>query len=288
MKKIVIPIIAMALILSCSKEKTEVNFNDLKNLPIDTGGVHLAVVHESTNAPYGYYLYTPSGYDEIEEATFPLLIFLHGSGEKGNSSNDPNILDKVLRNGPPKLIENEQWSPTYPMLVVSPQCHDGWWDANKIQEMIDYSVENYKVNTSRIYLTGLSMGGYGTFNYLTTYGNEGSIAAAVPICGSGNAGKVDKCTEIPIWAFHGDADKTVDKSGSINFVEAYNSQEAPVKYKARLTIYPGVGHDSWSRTYDGNGMGTESPDYDAFYMSIYDWMFQYERAEVSNPVDNEQ
>jgi len=213
---------------------------------------------------------------------YPLLVFLHGSGEKGNSATDPAQLARVLKNGPPKLIQNRLWNPDYPMLVASPQAVSGW-NASEIHNFIEYLMENYRINPERIYLSGLSMGGYGTFNYLTTYGNEGYVAAAVPICGSGNPSKVEKCSQIPIWAFHGEEDTTVRPSGSIDFVTAFNNQDPAPRYAAKLTLYPGVTHNSWSRTYDGSGMGQESPDYDAFHISIYSWMFQYKKANTASP-----
>jgi len=249
---------------------------DLQILPSDSGGIHSAFPLNTTESPLGFYLYIPEHYEQ-STANYPLLIFLHGSGEKGNSANDPSQLDRVLKNGPPKLIKNELWNPEYPMLVASPQSVS-WWSASEIHSFIEYLMENYRINPQRIYLSGLSMGGYGTFNYLTTYGNEGYAAAAVPICGSGNASKVERCSHIPIWAFHGAEDTTVQPSGSINFVTAFNNQEPAPRYAAKLTIYPGVKHNSWTRTYDGSGMGQESPEYDAFNISIYNWMFQYKKS----------
>lgn len=248
---------------------------DLKILPTDSGGTHSPFPLNSTEAPFGFYLYLPEYYNQSADQ-YPLLIFLHGSGEKGNSATDSSQLDRVLKNGPPKQIENETWSPVFPMLVASPQAVSGW-NASEIHSFIEYLMENYRINPERIYISGLSMGGFGTFNYLTTYGNAGYAAAAVPICGRGNSSKVEQCSHIPIWAFHGEEDTTVRPSGSIDFVTAYNAQEPKPLYAAKLTLYPGVTHNSWSRTYDGSGMGQESPDYDAFNISIYNWMFQYKR-----------
>jgi predicted peptidase len=250
------------------------DFNVLSNLPIDTGGVHQAKIYESTNAPYGHYIYTPSSYQE-DGPEFPLLIFLHGSGEKGNSSIDPAKLDLVLKNGPPRLISRSAWNPRYPMIVASPQCHEGGWNSQRIHEFIEYVFDNYRVNKKRIYITGLSMGGYGTFSYVGDLGNDSYATACVPICGGGNTGKAESFYSIPTWAFHGDADGTVVPAKSIDMINAIN--EFDPSPKAKLTIYPGVGHNSWSMTYDGTGMGTESNEYDTFNQSIYDWMFQYEK-----------
>jgi predicted peptidase len=259
----------LLIITSCKKEDMT-NYNNLSNLPQDKGGKLIGNPLGSNEAPYGYYIYTPSETDP----DYPLLVFLHGAGEKGNSSTNPETLKIVLRNGPPKLIENKTWKPTYPMIVVSPQCQDGGWSAAKIHQLIKFLIQNYHINTKRIYVTGLSMGGYGTFSYLTTTADSCFAAAAVPICGGGNATQVEGMKHIPLWAFHGDADNTVSMSNSINMINTINLKNPPVK--AKLTIYPGIGHDSWTRTYDCTGMGTERSDYDAFNMQIYDWMFQYE------------
>ena len=142
------------------------DYYNVRTLPIDSIGEHTPKILGSTEAPYGYYVYKPSYYDAIDEVVFPVLIFLHGSGEKGNSMDNAENLKMVLRNGPPKLIENKTWLPPFPMLVFSPQCHDNGWNADKLKEFTDYIIANYKVNVERIYLTGLSMGGYGSWAYI--------------------------------------------------------------------------------------------------------------------------
>ncbi|MEO9872079.1 carboxylesterase family protein [Ekhidna sp.] len=248
---------------------------DLNSLPIDEGGINEAKVLGSTSAVYGHYVYTPSGYNQ-NSADYPLLVFLHGSGEKGNSDTNPDDLKKVLVHGPLKLIETEMWSPTFPMIVVAPQLPTGEnWNADNVHDFIQYLIDNYNINESRIYLTGLSLGAIGSFAYIAKYGSDSFVAAVVPIAGQGNTSKGDQYVDIPIWAFHGDNDNTVRTAGSINMVEAIN--EANPTTRAKLTIYPGVGHNSWTRTYDGSGMGDESTDYDAFNMSIYDWMFTFQK-----------
>lgn len=275
MKRFFLYITLPALIASCSlDENGPIDYNVLENLPLDTGGVQLAHLHESTSSPYGFHAYTPSSY-AADGPKFPLLIFLHGSGEKGNSAVTPAKLDLVLRNGLPKLIKREEWNPEYPMIVASPQCHEGWWDSQKVHEFIEYIIDAYQVNTKRIYVTGLSMGGYGTFSYIGDFGDESYAAACVPICGGGSTGKAEHFLNIPTWAFHGDADGTVSVNNSIHMIEAINALNPLLE--AKLTIYPGVGHNSWSKTYDGTGMGTERSDYDAFSQSIYDWMFEYQK-----------
>ena len=227
-------------------------------------------------SPYGYYIYTPSAYTS-DGPRFPLVIFLHGSGERGNSQTNAANLDAILSNGPPKLVEQGKWDPEYPMMVASPQCHDDWWDWQKVHNFIKYIRNTYQVDTTRIYLTGLSMGGYGTWDQLISYGSDSYIAAAVPIAGSGNLydDLAVKAAKHPIWAFHGMEDKTVLPAYDIAMIPLVNSKNP--KVKAKLTIFPGVGHDSWTKTYDGTGMGTEDAAYDPFAMNVFSWMLQYKK-----------
>src|SRR5882757_3487669 len=175
----------------------------LDALPEDTGGTHTAKVLGSDASPYGYYLYTPSGYTS-DGPRFPLVIFLHGSGERGNSQENAANLDMILSNGPPKLVHQGNWDPEYPMMVASPQCHDDWWNWEKVHNFIKFVRTNYQVDTTRIYLTGLSMGGYGVWDQLISFGEDSYVAAAVPVAGSGtvSAAFATKAGEVPIWAFH--------------------------------------------------------------------------------------
>jgi predicted peptidase len=156
-----------------------------------------------------------------------------------------------------------------------PQCHMNSWEPFKVNQFMEYIINNFRINKHRIYLTGLSMGGFGTFHYLEIYSTSGYVAAAVPICGGGHLQNASKLVNIPLWAFHGDADQTVDASNSINMVNAINNLNPTIR--AKLTIYPGVGHNSWDKTYYGTGMGTESKQYDQFDTSIYDWFFKHSR-----------
>ncbi len=264
------------LFLSCNSDDSTPpeNQNDLESLPEDLGGIQKANALVATDANFGHYIYTPSDYNS-NSPNYPLLVFLHGSGERGNSETDPDILKKVLVNGPPKLIEKKEWSPKYPMIVASPQLPSGNWNAEDIHNFITYLIANYNINTKRIYLTGLSLGAFGSFNYISNYGADAYAAAIIPIAGGGNKNSGDKFITIPVWAFHGDNDNVVSHNNSINMIDAINEEKPNTP--AKLTIYPNVGHNSWSRTYNNSGMGDESNDYDAFDMNIYDWLFLFEK-----------
>jgi len=270
MKTLVILLFLTILAAGCNKNDTIPN--DLSALPPDNGGTHEAMAYGATAAPFGYYIYTPGGYTE-NGVEYPLMVFLHGAGEIGYSGTDPAILDKILVTGIPELINTKRWHPSYPMIVVSPQCPERQWNTAKIHELIKFITEQYRVNSKRIYITGLSMGAIGTYSYIQDYGGSSYVAAAVPIAGRGDIYKGSSFQDIPVWAFHGDADPIVDVSNSISMIAAINDAHPAIR--ALLTIYPGVGHDSWSRTYDESGMGQESPDYDPFGISIFDWMLEY-------------
>ncbi len=276
MKHLLILPLAIAIIFTSCSSSDPSPSDDLANLPEDTGGTHTPHVLGSDASPYAYYLYTPSGYSNTGPK-YPLMIFLHGSGEKGNSQTNAANLDKILVTGVPKLIKSKTWDPKYPMLVASLQCHDDWWDANKVTKVTEFLMANYAVDTTRIYMTGLSMGGFGTWDQIAVIGSKSHITAAVPICGSGNIteANVKRASNFPIWTFHGDADNTVLPAYSKAMVKAINDTNPPVK--AKVTIYPGVGHDSWTMTYNGSGMGKEDPSFDAFNMDIFEWMLQYKK-----------
>lgn len=276
-----ISMLVIATAMSCSidnKDDGIIDYYDLGDLPTDTGGVHIGNPLGATGSPYGYYIYKPSHHDAIEGIVYPLMVFLHGSGEKGESVKDPKVLDYVLKNGPPALIKAQKWNPPYPFIVATPQCHEGSWDASKLKGFVTYLLKNYKVNIRRIYVTGLSMGGRGTFVYAGTYADDSYVAAIVPICGSGILNQAENYANIPIWAFHGDADKTVPVEGSLHMIQAI--REAGINKEAKVSIFSGAGHNVWTRTYDNSGIGESSPDYDPFNQSIYSWLYQYERRDL--------
>lgn len=247
------------------------SYTDLTDLPVDVGGVQTAVPLNS-NLIYGYYVYTPSGYSN-NQASYPLLIFLHGSGEIGNSMVNPNDLSRILKYGPPELINIKKWSPKYPMIVVSPQSTVTGFGSTKVNNFISYIISKYKVNIHRIYLTGLSMGAGGTFRYVADF-PKGYVAAAVPMSSSFDPpASYAGFKNMPIWTFCGANDSHLPNL--INNLD--NIMQINPTIKPKLTVFPGVGHCCWDLEYSGSGMGTESKSYDAFNMTIYDWMFQYSK-----------
>ena len=197
-----------------------------------------------------FLLHLPDGYQADENKQWPLLIFLHGAGERGDD------LDLVKKWGPPKQVEENN---DLPFIVVSPQCPKrGYWNIEHLNQMVDSVIKNNRVDSKRVYLTGLSMGGYGTWALAALHPEK--FAAIAPICGGGDPAAAELLLQTPIWAFHGDADNVVPLSGSVDIVEAIKAKGGT---KARLTIYEGVGHNSWSETY-------ANPE-------LYQWLLQHKR-----------
>jgi predicted peptidase len=195
-----------------------------------------------------YLLHLPKSYAEKE--SWPLLLFLHGIGERGEN------LDRVKVHGPPKLIAAGK---DFPFIVVSPQCpSDRWWKSDDLSALLDEITEKYKVDKDRIYVTGLSMGGFGTWSLAAS--SPDRFAALVPICGGGDPNTAARLAHVPIWVFHGAKDPVVPVKRSEEMVAALKKANGNVKF----TVYPEAGHDCWTEAY-------ENPE-------LYDWLLQQKRA----------
>ena len=183
-----------------------------------------------------YLLYLPAQYETELDKQWPLILFLHGAGERGED------VEKVKVHGPPKLVDQGQ---QLAFIIVSPQCPDGeWWMADVLNRLLDEIIDKHRVDTDRIYLTGLSMGGFGTWNLAIA--NPGRFAAIAPICGGGNPRKIWNLRNMPTWVFHGAKDPVVPLSMSEDMVNALQRHNKQVKF----TVYPEAGHDSWTESYD--------------------------------------
>lgn len=203
----------------------------------------------SSDAPNGFYEYLPPGYAK-GGAPVPLLVFWHGVGEDGNGTTE---LSKVLAGGPPKLIAQDKWPASRPWIVLSPQNASGCPSAAMVKGFLDWAIAHYTVDPARLYLTGLSCGAIGSWDYLRVNAATTPIAAAVLIAGNGNgAWSANKCAlgRVALWGLHGDKDTTVDPSGTITPMTNLIACPSPPRRDAKLTVYAGVGHDSWTRTYD--------------------------------------
>jgi predicted peptidase len=169
------------------------------------------------------------------DGKWPLIIFLHGSGERGSN------LDMVKVHGPPKIVEGKP----LPFIVLSPQCPSGRrWVVEHLATLLDDAIKRYPVDPKRVYLTGLSMGGFGTFDFAAAYPKR--LAAIVPICGRGEASSAERFKDVPCWVFHGALDEAVPLIDSAKMVAALKKAGGSPKF----TIYPEAAHDCWTETYN--------------------------------------
>lgn len=255
----------------------------------------------STASPRGYYEYLPPNYGQATKS--PLLIFLHGHDEFGDGS--PQQLPNTLGAGIPSYIANNGWATDRPFVVLAPQHNDvpspdytypcdvafpgsclmqrqhGYgnplpgspcWAPSEVRAFLDYAVAHYNVDPARIYLTGLSCGGYGVWESVAEFG-AGRIAAAVPVAGEGRpAVGSSGCgvATIPIWAFHGEADDIVNPAGSVDSINSLRGCANPAAKE--LTTYPNVDHDSWDHAYSGS----QGQD-------IYAWMLRFTTPLTTGP-----
>ena len=181
---------------------------------------------------------------------WPLLIFLHGRGEVGGD------LDQVTVHGPIKAAVDLG---PLPFLVIAPHLTvDVYWDPLWVRAVIDDARDRWPVDPERIYLTGLSLGGHGTWDTAAAYPDL--FAAIAPISGQGNPEGACRLRDTPIWSFHGDRDDVVPAAGNQAMVDAVRACGG----MPELTLYPDRGHDAWSETY-------ASP-------RLYSWLLSHSRA----------
>jgi predicted esterase len=201
-----------------------------------------------------YYPQLPKNYGKDPNKKWPLIVFLHGVGERGGTLEDV----KKMNHSIPMMAET---SKDFPFVAVSPLCPQSfsWKDLPySISNMIDEVIVKYNIDTDRIYLTGLSMGGIGTWSIALQFPDK--FAAIAPVCGSVDPDKVEKLKNLPIWAFHGAKDTVVSMGEEQKAVNVLKSCGSNIKY----TVYPDVEHDSWSKAY---------PD-----KKLYAWFLQHTRA----------
>ena len=182
-----------------------------------------------------YLLYLP---EMIAGEKLPLIVALHGAGERGDD------FDKLTVHGMPKYIEGGM---NIPAVVIAPQCPENFiWNqiTVELKELIDSTAQEFDIDTDRISVTGLSMGGYGTWEMGMAY--PGFFAALAPICGGGVSWRVYTMGKTPVWAFHGDADDVVPAANSIEMCDRLKKCGGNVK----LTLFHGVTHNSWEPAYE--------------------------------------
>lgn len=200
-----------------------------------------------------YLLSLPVDYNPAQR--WPLILFLHGAGERGNN------LDLLKIYGIPALVEAGQ---AFPFIAVSPQCPAGTWWTRELEiltALLDEIERTYAVDADREYVTGLSMGGMGT--WALAIANPHRFAAIAPVCGGDNPAKVCVIKHVPVWAFHGAKDPVVPLKASAEMVRTLESCGGIV----RFTVYPDLRHDSWTPTY-------QNPE-------LYRWLLEQRRVQTA-------
>lgn len=196
-----------------------------------------------------YLIFLPADYDAAR--AWPLLLFLHGAGERGDD------LARVAIHGPPRLIREATME--LPFIVVSPQVPDDRiWSIQLLDALLEEVAQTHSVDEDRVYVTGLSMGGYGTWHLAMEFPHR--FAAIAPISGGGTITGACTLRHLPIWAFHGALDEVVPVSRSEELVSRLRDCEGHIRY----TRYEDAGHDAWTRTY-------ANPE-------LYDWLLMHRRG----------
>ncbi len=262
------------LIYSCQKEssitKSVITANKLVSESPFLTGVNLSI----TDNIAGFYESTPVNYNLGNTHKYPLLIFLHDVDQTGNGRSD---LSKLLSGSLPSLINQKKFPSVFRVkgddfsfIVLSPQFKQ-WPQASDIDAMIDYAVKNLRVDITRIYIAGVSMGGGAAIDYATV--NPNRVAAVVSVSGAMWLSR-ERCgiianAHLPVWAFHNSDDTIIDVSATTSIVGNINSFNP--KVEAKQTIWPAGGHDAWTKA-------TDPASKECNGKNIYEWMLQFSRS----------
>lgn len=233
-----------ALALSArAEDKPKTGFVDKKHKNAD-----------GTESPY--VVFVPKDYDGTKE--YPVILFLHGAGETKQPNAKKDGKQPVEVGIGPAIKKR----PDFQFITVIPRAEGFGWgadtaNAKRALAMLDATMKEYKTDAKRQYLTGLSMGGMGTWSIAMAHPDR--FAAIAPICGRGDTKQAEKIKNLPCWCFHGDADTSVKVEGSRDMIDAIKKAGGTPKY----TEYPGVGHNSWDKAY-----GTDE---------LYKWLLEQKK-----------
>ncbi|MBX9781799.1 MAG: prolyl oligopeptidase family serine peptidase [Chitinophagaceae bacterium] len=243
--RIVELLVAITLIVNATKKMKDIHKSTITMFLCTVSFFHLHAQQtaEKFIQETRYLLYLPEGYLNDTITKWPMIIFMHGSGESGDD------IEKVKAHGPPKLIAQGK---KFPFIIVSPQASNAssGFQAEVIKGMLTDLKKKYRVDEDRVYLTGLSMGGYGTWEVAEKHPEE--FAAIAPICGGGDADRVWRLRHIPVWCFHGAKDDVVPLAASKVMVDSLKKYSKNV----RFTVYPDANHNSWEATYNNDSLYT--------------------------------
>ena len=196
-------------------------------------------VHKGGDGDSKYVIFVPHGY--AGEKEYPLILFLHGAGERGDDG------EIQVKQGIGNAIKFKDGEKKFPFFVILPQCKkNGFWkgpDADRAMAMLDSTMKEYKIDSKRLYLTGLSMGGSGTWGLAAAHPDK--WAAIAPICFGGDPATAEKIKHIPCWCFCGDKDNPKLLDGCRNMVKALQAAGGTPRYSE----FPFVGHNSWDSAY---------------------------------------
>lgn len=229
---VTLPLLESALILSVISLIVQLSYRPINSWlalpgPGSPGVVMIDVMGERASLAGNCFVFLPEAYKE--DAVGPLLLYLHGAGDRGET------IDDVRQHGLPHFLYDRG---SYPMIVVAPQCRERcYWQPEELAEFLRFVETRFAVDPNRIYVLGESMGGYGAWALAAEAPDK--FAAVVPLCGGGDTSSAPKLVNLPIWAFHGEDDTVVPPSESQEMVDAANEAGG----RARLTILPGRGHD---------------------------------------------
>lgn len=215
-------------------------------------------VYRNAQGEHRYVVFVPHDYSTAR--AWPVILFLHGAGERGTDGHKP-----VEVGLGPAIRKREK---TFPFIAVFPQCASegsprGKWsprapDGKRALHILAQVEQTYRTDPDRVYLTGLSMGGYGAWSHAAA--DPGRWAAVVPICGGGDPAWAERLVDVPLWCFHGDADPVVPVEQSRQMIAALRGAGGAPRY----TELPGVGHNAWDAAYD-NG-------------DLYTWLLEQRRS----------
>jgi predicted peptidase len=207
-----------------------------------------ATLDRTVRVQGNYLLHLPADYGKEPGRKWPLMIFLHGSGERGSD------IKQVAKNGPPKIAAA---SPDFPFILASPQCPKGrFFEPVQVIALLDELQEKYAVDPDRCYLTGLSMGGAGTWDTACQY--PGRFAAIAPLCGKGKPWRAEYLKQTPVYAVWGEKDSGMAEG--LLMIRACEKARVPITFVSHADL----GHDVWTRTYADQ--------------AIYDWLLSHRRG----------
>ncbi len=229
----------LTIFISCGKSENPVVSNE------NNKGYQVEV---RDSPGFNFLLFMPKNESEKIDGKFPTILFLHGIGEVGND------LQKLKNEGLPKILDGDM---NFPFIVISPQCPSSteWYYTNEnnvgaMNDLLDDALKRYPIDPSRLYITGLSMGGIGTWYFAINMHER--FAAMAPVAFRGDGWSPCPASDIPVWAFHGAKDNVIPLSKAQNIVDQFKACGGNIEF----TVYPDLYHDCWTRTYNDSRLYT--------------------------------